>query len=273
MTLKINTVIIGNIAFDINSFYYGKETEQLRTTNNGGACFYSAIPASLFYPVGIVGRVGSDFNVEVFKKYDIDILGLKILDGEKSTCFHQIYKDIDPKKREVIDYINDKMLINVLDIPPGYLKCKHIHLATNEPRIQLELIKYLRENSNAIISVDTIKGFAEDPITRQVFDMADIAFIDYDFAKLLACKANTKIIKHGKFGCYYKSNNKTFFVQVDEKPVVDKTGAGDCMNGVFINLISNGCTPEKALEVATKVATESIQDYGIEHIKVRNIHL
>ena len=275
MILKFNTVIIGNIAFDVNSFYYAKETEQLHTTNNGGACFYAAIPASLFYPVGIVSKVGSDFDIKVFKEYDIDTTGLKVLKGEKSTCFHQIYKDIDPKKRVVIDNINNKMLVNTNDIPEEYLKCKHIHLTTNEPIIQLELIKYIREKSNAIISVDTIKGFSDDPITKEVFDLADIAFIDYDFDKLLNCDAKVKIIKYGKNGCAYKSIIESFDIEVNEKPVIDKTGAGDCMNGVFINLIANGHSPKEALTIATKVATISIEDYGIEHIKdkMKNMHL
>ena len=273
MTLKFNTVIIGNIAFDIDSFYYGKEKEQFRIKKNGGACFYSAIPASLFFRVGIVSKVGSDFNVEIFKEYNIDTTGLKVLNGEKSTYFHQYYKEVDPKKRIITEEINENMLITPIDIPNSYLKCSHIHLATNEPIVQLELIKYLKKNSNAIISVDTIKGFSNDDITRKVFDLADIAFIDYDFEKLLNCNAKIKIIKCGKNGCYYKSENKSFFIDVKEQPVVDKTGAGDCMNGVFINLISNGYTPELALEIATKVATLSIMDYGIEHLKTKSIHL
>ena len=52
--MDFNTLFIGNIAFDINSFYYGNNEEKLRVINNGGACFYSAVPASLFYKVGIV---------------------------------------------------------------------------------------------------------------------------------------------------------------------------------------------------------------------------
>ena len=41
------------------------------------------------------------------------------------------------------------------------------------------------------------------------------------------------------------------------------------MNGVFITLISNGSKEEKALEIANKIATESIKEYGIEHLKTK----
>ena len=41
------------------------------------------------------------------------------------------------------------------------------------------------------------------------------------------------------------------------------------MNGVFINLISNGWSNKDALTLATKVATESIKENGIEHLKTK----
>ena len=89
--MDFNTLFIGNIAFDINSFYYGNNEEKLRVINNGGACFYSAVPASLFYKVGIVSRIGEDFNINVFDKYDIDTLGLKIFKNEKSCWLYIPY--------------------------------------------------------------------------------------------------------------------------------------------------------------------------------------
>ena len=51
--------------------------------------------------------------------------------------------------------------------------------------------------------------------------------------------------------------------------VVDKTGAGDCLNGVFMNLIANGYSNEVALKKAIEIATLSIKDFGILHIKDR----
>lgn len=267
----MNTVFIGNIAFDIDSFYYGELVEQKKVKKNGGACFYSAMPASLFYRVGIVSKIGSDFDINVLKKYNIDLTGLKILKNEKTTCFYQIYKDKDPKNRVLKEKVNSKMLVKPTDIPSKYLKCKYIHLTTNDPIIQLELIKYIRNNSSAIISIDTIKGFSDNPLTKKAFDLADIAFIDSDFNNLINCNAKIKIIKCGKNGCYYKSDNKNFYVPVCKTDVIDKTGAGDCMNGIFINLIANGCEEEKALKIANNVATLSIKEYGIEHLKDKNI--
>lgn len=53
--------------------------------------------------------------------------------------------------------------------------------------------------------------------------------------------------------------------------VVDKLGAGDCLNGVFMNLVANGTNVETALRKAVDVATLSIDDYGT--LKLRDKYL
>jgi len=133
----------------------------------------------------------------------------------------------------------------------------------------LELIEFLRQNTDATISVDTIDEFVEQPKCKAVFDKVDIAFIDKEYTRLLDCKAKKKVIKYGKSGCLFHSVEKSFPVhsQVIED-VVDKTGAGDCLNGVFLNLIINGTDEETALRTAVDVATETIKHRGIMDFKL-----
>ncbi len=53
------------------------------------------------------------------------------------------------------------------------------------------------------------------------------------------------------------------------KNVVDKTGAGDCLNGAFINLIINGINEEKALKISSVIlASESVKHNGIMNLKL-----
>lgn len=52
--------------------------------------------------------------------------------------------------------------------------------------------------------------------------------------------------------------------------VVDKTGAGDCLNGVFLNLLVNGESEESALRTAVDMATESIKQHGILGLRLPN---
>jgi len=64
--IDFNTVIIGNLAFDVNAFYFENSNAVVNRTNIGGACFYSAIPSSMFSKVGIVSRIGQDFKYGYF---------------------------------------------------------------------------------------------------------------------------------------------------------------------------------------------------------------
>lgn len=101
----------------------------------------------------------------------------------------------------------------------------------------------------------------------ETFNLVDIAFIDKEFKNLYNCNAKIKIFKLGKEGCKYVSSEKEF---ISKAPicdyVVDKTGAGDTVTGVFLAQKSLGIGDEESLDMAVKVATESIKDYGVEHL-------
>ena len=132
-------------------------------------------------------------------------------------------------------------------------------------------MKLKQINPKTIIGVDTIEQYANMLETKEVFDMADIAFIDKEFEKLLNCDAKTKVIKLGKTGCILKEDGEEVRVKANViENVVDKTGAGDCLNGVFMNLLANGYSKKSALSKAVEIATLSIMDFGILSIKNRN---
>ena len=64
-----NLVIIGNIAYDIIDFSKIRPNSK-PLVDIGGACVFSAVPASLFYRVGMVGKIGNDFDISKFSDYD-----------------------------------------------------------------------------------------------------------------------------------------------------------------------------------------------------------
>lgn len=255
-------VIIGNIAYDIIDFSKLKE-KRPNIVDIGGACVFSTVPASLFHRVGMVGKIGKDLDISQFYDYNIDLSGVKTLDIP-TTRFYTIWNTADGQDRTVTGAVQPEMEVGSSDIPKNFLGAKHFHLTTATPEKQLELIEFLRQNTDATISADTIDEFAKQPNCKKVFDSVDIAFIDKEYTELLDCKAKTKIIKYGKKGCLYYSKDKQFLVysQVIED-VVDKTGAGDCLNGTFLNLLVNGESEEVALRTAVDLATESIKQHGI----------
>lgn len=259
-----SVVIIGNIAYDIVDFSRVNSSKQ-KIVDIGGACVFSSIPASLYHRVGMVGKVGADFELSKFYGYNVDISGVQKMELP-TTNFYTYWNTEDGQDREVIGKVQEEMQVGSADIPKNFLGAKHFHLTTATPEKQLELIEFLRKNTTATISVDTIDEFASQPKCKEVFDSVDIAFIDKEYTELLESKAPIKIIKYGKQGCLYYSQDKSFAVHsqvLDDSEVVDKTGAGDCLNGVFLNLINNGEEPEKALRTAVDIATESIKHKGI----------
>ena len=261
-------VIIGDSAYDTNRFIGGSHFFK---TNYGGAGTYSSVPASLFYRVGLVSNAGEDFNVDKLKKFNIDLRGFHTRKDEKTSRFYNILKTRDGQEREIAAEYNERLTATFDDIPKEFLKAKYFYISTMLPKNQKQIIEKLRNhNPNVIIGVDTFEEYANSDETREVFDLADIAFVDKEFSNLIQCKSKTKVIKLGKTGCILldREHAQKFDATVIEN-VVDKTGAGDCLNGVFMNLIANGYSNEVALKKAIEIATLSIKDFGILHIKDR----
>ena len=268
-----DVVFIGNISFDIVDFSkVDKSKKQIEGI--GGACIYSSIPASLYGRVGIIGKVGNDFDITKLYGNNIDLSGVKQID-KPTTKFFISPTTEDGQERVITGEVEPLMEVGAEDIPDKFLKAKHFHLTTARPEKQMELIEYIRKNApQATISVDTFEGFANESKCKEVFDKVDMAFIDKEYTELLGSKAPIKIIKCGNEGVYYYSKEKEFPVyseKVDESDIVDKTGAGDCLNGVFVNLLIAGETPETALKSANIMATESIKNEGMMNLRIPGI--
>jgi len=266
MAKRVNAVIIGNTAFDINTFLNRDNQNEKKVINQGGACIYSLMPASLFNKIGVVTRIGNDFDKELFNNPNIDTLGLKSINGYTNRFIHT-YISLDGQIRTFEEDVNKECLIKVEDIPKEYLEADYIHVCTNFPDIQLEIVKYLKNNSKAQISIDTHEAYVDNPKVLETFNLVDIAFIDKEYKNLHNCLSPIKIFKLGKGGCRYVSDQKDFIVKAPKCDfVVDKTGAGDCVTGVFLSLKALGKSDEEALKTAVETATDSIKDYGVIHL-------
>ena len=73
----------------------------------------------------------------------------------------------------------------------------------------------------------------------------------------------------GKSGCKYIDKDKSFIVGTEESEVIDKTGAGDVVTGVFMAMLSKTNNEKEALEMAVKVATKSVGGYGVDFLLER----
>lgn len=263
-------VIVGNIAFDINQFPGRDHGNDVTVTNVGGAGFYSLLPASLFSKkVGIVARVGNDFPVSKIYELDVDTDGLKIMPGVRTTRFYHTYLSDDGQIRTFKPDVTSETLIRPEDIPHEYFKSRFVHIATNFPKTQISFIETFRQRSSAFISIDTHEAYLADSRedVNWAFGMVDIAFIDcHETALISTSKASVKIIKMGKAGIRYTCGSKNLNFPAKPCDVIDKTGAGDVLAGVFLALRGRGFNVKKSAEKAVEVASASVKDYGIEFL-------
>lgn len=273
MKEKIKVVIVGNIAFDVNTFPGRNNGKDKVVVNKGGAGYYSLIPSSLFTRTGIVSRVGNDFDMSTLKSTNVDLTGLKKIMTSPTTKFHHTYMSDDGQTRTFRPEVYEETLITLEDFPEEYYDAEYIHIATNFPYMQKQFIDMIRKRSKAIISIDTHEAYMEQEadFIKEIFDSVDIAFIDKEYAQLLDCKAPVRIIKMGKSGCRYEYKNKVFTVETEEKTVVDKTGAGDVVAGVFLAMMSTTQNPVQSLKTAVSVATKSIGSYGVDFLADKQI--
>ena len=181
---NVKVVIVGNIAFDINTFPQRENGKDKVVINNGGAGYYSLIPASLFTRTGIVARVGNDFDLSTLKSSNIDLKGLKVLESP-TTKFHHTYLTEDGQTRTFRPEVYEETMITIQDFPEEYYNAQYIHIATNFPNVQKQFIDMIRKKSNAIISIDTHEAYMEKEadFIKEIFDSVDIAFIDKEYTR------------------------------------------------------------------------------------------
>lgn len=254
--------IIGNLAFDCNHYLCTGKSER----HLGGACLYSAVSGSLFYPVRIISKTGFDYDFSMYTSRNLDFSNVRKLDEIKTNVFNNYIKSQDGSDRIVVGNVPDEFIVCPSEISEEVLKnSTHIHFTTNHPTRIVNVIEHIKSIfPNIILSIDTIEDFACLELTRYLYDIVDIAFIDDTYQSLLDCKAPIHVIKHGKYGCSYQSDKMSFFIKSNIlENVTDPIGAGDCLNGVLITLLAYGVSPKKALCIANRVATEFVQDYGI----------
>ena len=91
----LNLVCIGHVGFDNILININKQI-----THCGRAGYYTALAGSLFSKkVGLVSRIGSDFDINKLKKLGIDLKGVKIISNGLSPQFKIRYHNSDYKQR------------------------------------------------------------------------------------------------------------------------------------------------------------------------------
>lgn len=261
-------VIIGHLAFEKIENPFGIKNVL------GGAGHYGIIAASLFSKnVGLVSRVGKDYDFGFLKKLGIDFRGVKKLPKEKTARFSLNYGS-NFSNRVVGLQFNAAESLSFKDIPSSYFNSKFIHIATNTPSNQLEFIEFLRGKTKAKLSIDTLEQYIKKwpGLVQKALSKVDLVFINQKEKDLLEkLEDKTLIIKKGAAGAEYVSASQRISVKAPKiQLVVDTTGSGDVLASVFLICLAKKKSIKKALQIAVNTASESVKDFGVENLRPRS---
>jgi len=82
------------------------------------------------------------------------------------------------------------------------------------------------------------------------------------------CKYPVIVCKQGAKGSILYTKDKIIEFHVEKaSDIIDNTGAGDAFNAGFLDELMKGKKPEECLEAASKLALQSLKDYGRNWIK------
>lgn len=261
---EFDVSIIGDIAWNHDI------TPTKDKTSVGGAAYYSAVGASCFSDqIGVVARIGEDFNLDCLTQKKINIEGIKVIPGEK-TCRFEVVQHQNGS-REFEAYRGVAGIVDTSIFPNNYSSSKFIHLSTQHPDHAITWLNMLSGHKN--VSVDSFELFVKEfpDLTRQMFQKADIIFTNESEWQVMQQFGDDFInkpiiVKRGKDGAVYKNKDEIFMIPAPEVSAVDFSGAGDVLAGAFLALRAQGVSIEIALKKAIDLASYSVTEFGIEHI-------
>lgn len=258
---------------------YNREVTPLKekTIIDGGA-YSAAIGASIVSnAVGFVTQVGSDFDLSLLKERGINIDGVKVVNNGK-TPFFTTYQHQDGTRTFLYSDIGLAAEVNTSTFPDNYHTARYVYLATLPPSHHIRWIQYLKFqpgnlSGNSKIAVNAFEKFVKDhpDETKSALLRADIIFLNEEELRMLRNYGVSSftvplILTKGNKGAVYIDGTETITIPAPRVNTVDTTGAGDILAGVFLALRAKEITINKALEQAVNIASQSVTDFGIEHI-------
>lgn len=266
--------------YEMEHFVAPKETtSSLRYSRNfGGKGLNQSIALKKagmdVYHAGRVGKDGQDFvdylnsydvNTDYLIKDEIEATGhaiIQVCKGQNCIILHGgANQKIDNK--QVIDTINnfnegDLLLIqneiSSLDLIINEAHKKGMKIAFNVAPMNERIFTY---------PLDLVDIFIVNEIEGQGLSNCSSKYID-DIVSALKNKYSTKdiVLTVGEKGAYFISNNEVKHVDALKVNAVDTTAAGDTFTGFFLASYLKDNDAIKALNLATKASSITVQGEG-----------
>jgi sugar/nucleoside kinase (ribokinase family) len=240
-------------------------------TSAGGSGYAVAASAGTLigHRAGLVAAVGKDFDLAPLRSRRVDLDGVTELPGPSAKLR---IREFDDGTRSFSAELGVAADVRTETFPARYLDADYIHLGTAPPDQQLTWLEYLHEHGcRAHISADMFEHYVATYPTasREVCDSVDLIFMNqaeydglYGDAQLPVPKAPL-IVKRGPFGARLIVDGHPQEVEAPAAEVVDPTGGGEVLAGVFLALRADGLPERRALRYAVRAASSCVADYGV----------
>lgn len=283
----MSVLVVGTVAFDSIETPFGVAERIL-----GGSASYFALAASFFTPVRIVGVIGEDFpdeHIELFKRRNIDVDGIK---REKGDTFHwrgRYHEDIN--LRDTLE-----LHLNVLSgfmprLPERYRDAEYVFLGNIDPVMQLEVLNQIHHMK--LVVCDTMDHWIRESgdNLQKVLKRIEMLVINDSEARLLSGESNVVraarailkmgpkvvLIKRGEYGVLQFSDSQVFATPAYPlEEVFDPTGAGDSFAGGFLGqLARSGDASQRGIRRAivygSVVASFTVEDFGVKRLTTASL--
>ena len=282
----MSLIVMGTMAFDAIETPFGKTDRII-----GGSATYAAYAASFFIqPIHQLSIVGYDFpkeEMEELKRRGVQMEGVEIVPDKKSFFWSGLYHEDMNTRETLVTDLNVLADFNPV-LPESYQGAEFLMLGNLMPKLQLNVIKQLRERPRLIV-MDTMNFWMESamPDLVEVLKHVDLLLVNDAEARLLTgqfslVKAAKKIlkmgpqyliIKKGEHGALlFHADNVFFAPALPLEEVFDPTGAGDTFAGGFIgHLAKTGDIDfdnmKRAIIVGSAMASFCVEKFGPTRLK------
>ena len=243
-------LVVGSLALDTVETPFDKINEAL-----GGSATYISLAASYFSgPIELVGVVGSDFPkeyVNLLKQKSIDLVGLQIIDGEKTFRWGGKYHYDLNIRDTLFTELNAFQNFNPV-IPQRFQKSKFVCLGNIDPVLQIRVLDQM--NDPQFVVCDTMNYWIEGMKNEllRLLKRVNVLIINDSEARLLTNEPNLikaskiirklgpeiLIIKKGEHGAMLFMDDVIFSAPAYPlETIFDPTGAGDTFAGGFVGYL------------------------------------
>jgi ribokinase len=272
-------VCVGNLAVDQrveNGFVHPPEL--------GGDAAYAAVAARLhLQDVQMIAPVGTDVDQELLSSLrQLGLIPEPLLQRAAPTVRNQVEYHPDGSRTwsmlsDPSDF--DLMSVRPQDLPASSLDADGILVCGMSLDSQVELMPWLRCNSQATIYLDLQEDYLDGNIEAllglvgycDVFLPSEVeaaALTDGSDMRHAAARfhdrgAKVVVIKMAEKGCLVFAGSRTEIIAARQVPVADSTGAGDAFCGAFAAAHLVCGDPRAAALEATRTAALSVTGAGL----------